>query len=164
MGARVDGDRMIIDTAGFIHWPHDRIRGAMVSASQVAEIERHAPEVYLLLEQLDVEIAMPSEESLQLIAVIAAETGDLGGLSPVDLEVLALGLDYNREIATDDHRVQNVAEANNMAWRSVSGSGIRTKWRWKLRCLGCRREWQDSELEDGEICSDCGSRVRLVRS
>ena len=69
---------MIIDTAGFIHWPHDRIRGAMVSASQVAEIERHAPEVYLLLEQLDVVIAMPSEESLQRIAVIAAETGDLG--------------------------------------------------------------------------------------
>ena len=109
MGARVDGDRMIIDTAGFIHWPHDRIRGAMVSASQVTEIERHAPEVYLLLEQLDVEIAMPSEESLQRIAVIAAETGDLGGLSPVDLEVLALGLEHNREIATDDHRVQNLS-------------------------------------------------------
>ena len=58
---------------------------------------------------------MPSEESLQRIAVIAAETGDLGGLSPVDLEVLALGFEHNREIATDDHRVQNVAEANNMA-------------------------------------------------
>ena len=164
MGTRADEDRMIIDTAGFMHWPHDRIRGAMVSTSQVAEIERHAPEVYLLLGQLDVEISMPSEESLQQIAAIAAETGDLGGLSPVDLEVLALGLEHNREIATDDHRVQNVAEANNMAWRSVSGSGIRTKWRWKLRCLGCKREWQDSRLKDGEICGDCGSRVRLVRS
>ena len=78
MGARADGDRMIIDTAGFMYWPHDRIKGGMVSTSQVAEIERHAPEVYLLLGQLDVEIAMPSKESLQQITIIAAETGDLG--------------------------------------------------------------------------------------
>ena len=41
----------------------------------------------------------------------------------MDLDVLALGLEQDCEIATDDHRVQNVAEASGMAWTTVSGNG-----------------------------------------
>ena len=156
---------MIIDTAGFIHWPHDRIRGCTISSSQLREIERHAPATYLLLDQLDVRVATPSREGLKQIEEIAARTGDLGGLSPVDLDVLALGLEQDCEIATDDHRVQNVAEASGMAWITVSGNGISSNWTWKLKCVGCRREWGDLGPDPKiEECGDCGSKVRLVRS
>ena len=156
---------MIIDTAGFMYWPHDRIRGCTISSSQLVEIERHAPATYLLLDQLEIRIETPSRESLKQIEEVAARTGDLGGLSPVDLDVLALGLDHDCEIATDDHRVQNVAESIGMAWTTVSGSGISSNWTWKLKCVGCRREWGDSgPVPKKEVCGDCGSKVRLVRS
>ena len=155
--------RMIIDTAGFIHWPQTESEVAG-PVSQLRETE-HAPATYLLLDQLDVRVATPSREGLKQIEEIAARTGDLGGLSPVDLDVLALGLEQDCEIATDDHRVQNVAEASGMAWTTVSGNGISSNWTWKLKCVGCRREWGDLGPDPKiEECGDCGSKVRLVRS
>ena len=155
---------IVIDTAGFIHWPHDRLRGCIISVLQLPEIEKHAPNNFVLLDQLDVRVKSPEPDSLDAVLRMASTTGDLGGLSKVDLEVLALGHQLDCEIATDDHRMQNVASANGINWMPVSGAGISKTWLWRYICQGCKKEWSKGQgILDGGVCDVCGSDVRLLK-
>ena len=108
---------MIVDTAGFIHWPHERLRGCTVASSQMREIERHSPSIHLLMDQLEINILTPKDDDLRHIENLARSTGDITGLSPVDIDVLAVAIGAGGDIATDDHRVQNVAESAGITYQ-----------------------------------------------
>ena len=154
---------MIVDTAGFIHWPHERLRGCTIASSQLREIERHSPSNHLLIDQLEINILTPESDDLRHIENLARSTGDINGLSPVDIDVLAVAVRAGDDIATDDHRVQNVAESAGIAWVPVIGKGISEKWNWVRKCRGCGRIWPNEPGIVSDECSDCGSKIRLVR-
>ena len=154
---------MIVDTAGFIHWPHERLRGCTVASSQIREIERHSPSMHLLIEQLEINILTPGDDDLRHVENLARATGDINGLSPVDLDVLALAVGEGGNIATDDHRIQNVAESAGIPWIPVIGKGISEKWDWIRKCRGCGKTWPKIPDIISNECSDCGSEIRLVR-
>ena len=154
---------MIVDTAGFIHWPQERLRGCTVASSQIKEIEKHSPGMHILLDQLEINILTPDNDDLKRIENLAKATGDINGLSPVDLDVLALAMSIDGGIATDDHRVQNVAESAGIYWIPVIGEGISEKWDWIMKCRGCGKIWPSEMDIVSRECDDCGSEIRLVR-
>ena len=98
---------------------------------------------------------------------LAVTTGDMAGLSPVDLELLALTIERAATLVTDDYRLQNLCERGGLPWLSVTMEGISALWSWELRCTGCGAvlpspEGPNSSRELGE-CADCGSALRLSR-
>ncbi|MEE3269975.1 MAG: hypothetical protein VX204_02545 [Candidatus Thermoplasmatota archaeon] len=157
----------VLDTAALLAWPVERMRGGLVVPGQRSELLRISPDRELILEAAELIWQIPSEDSLGNARVLAQTTGDIAGLSGVDLEILALAMESNSTLVTDDYRLQNLCELAGIAWSSVATEGIRSMWSWDLRCTGCASiiAAPESTLPDGNLgnCRECGSELVLRR-
>ena len=100
----------VLDTAALIAWPLERMRGSLVVHSQRAELSRISPDREIILDAAGLEWASPSSSAITRASDLATATGDMAGLSPVDLELLALTIERTATLATDDYRLQNLCE------------------------------------------------------
>ena len=161
-------DRFVVDTSALLSWPLTELNGAIIVQSQVKELERHSPTRAEMVEAVGVIISEPNGDSISSASVEAMGTGDMGGLSITDLHLVALAYERNCVLVTDDYRMQNLAERMGIRWESVNSDGISQFWTWKLKCLGCGREYDSPETPAkrkgllGE-CIDCGSKLKLKR-
>lgn len=105
-------------------------------------------------------VRTPSKGARDRVAEAAAETGDDQRLSAPDRDVLALALDVDGAVATDDYSIQNVAEVLGLGYRTVSQEGIDEVWTWVERCTACGRTVE----EEVDVCPICGSELETVRS
>jgi len=131
-----------------------------VPPSVVAELRRHglgARLEYLLASRLSV--SSPSPGSLARVDAAAQETGDSGRLSPADRDVLALALDLEAEVVSDDYSIQNVADLLQVPVRRMEERGIRARFTWRYRCTGCAKAYERPQPR----CEVCGAPVRSVR-
>lgn len=157
----------VLDTAALLAWPVERLRGGLVVPGQRSELLRISPDRGLILEAADLIWATPSEEAINRASELATTTGDMAGLSAVDLEILALALERGAILVTDDYRLQNLCEIAGITWSSVTTEGIRSMWSWDLRCTGCGSilPVPESPSPDRDLgnCRECGSRLMLGR-
>ena len=93
----------VLDTAALLAWPVERLRGGLVVPGQRSELLRISPDRGLILEAADLIWATPSEEAINRASELATTTGDMAGLSAVDLEILALALERSAILVTDDY-------------------------------------------------------------
>ncbi len=105
-------------------------------------------------------ILAPEPKYVERVKEIAKRTGDLEVLSPVDVEVIALALQENATILTDDYAIQNVASHLGVKWVGVHQSGITEKRKWKWRCESCGRYYSKYYPS----CPVCGGKLRRVRA
>jgi UPF0271 protein len=102
----------------------------------------------------------PSEGARSDVLDVAHETGDDARLSAADRDVLALALDVDGGVATDDYSIQNVAEVLGVVYQGVSQDGIDEVWEWVEQCTACGRTVE----EDVDVCPVCGGGLETVRS
>ncbi len=100
-----------------------------------------------------------SRESLQRVEEAAKRTGDDTRLSPVDMTVLALALDVNGTIWSDDYSIQNVARVLGVEFKPVGMKGIQKVVKWNYKCTGCGK-WYKEKYPD---CPICGSPLKGCR-
>ena len=159
----------VLDTAALLHWPVERCRGGIVAFSQQEELLRVDEQRSMLMESASLNWQVPLEVALQRAREIASETGDLPRLSEVDLDVLALAIDQNLPLITDDYRMKNVARKAGIPVEGVLTKGGKKQWKWILRCIGCRAEEdvplnaKQSKKDDAQLCDRCGSPMKLKR-
>jgi UPF0271 protein len=103
----------------------------------------------------------PSRESIDDVARVAIEIGDLPKLSEADLAVLALALELSSEgyevtVISDDYSVQNVALALNLA---TVGATVRKAGllKWIYYCPACGAAY---ERCDSRVCPRCGTELK----
>lgn len=112
---------------------------------------------YLL--EVSLKVLMPKNESIQIIKKGAEKTGDIGRLSPADIEILALAKEMNATLLTDDYSIQNLAKELKINYKGIDIKEIEKKIYWKYRCKGCGKYWNELYRS----CPICGSKVRTVR-
>ena len=112
-----------------------------------------------LLAEISIEIVEPSSSNVERVREAAEKTGDIGRVSTTDMDILALALDIDAIILTDDYSVQNLAKHLGIDYRSGVEKGIKKEFEWHWRCRGCGRFF-DKEMVD---CPICGSGLRSVR-
>ena len=100
-----------------------------------------------------------SKESLARVEEAARKSGDLGRLSPVDMTVLALALDVDGTIWSDDYSIQNVARIIDIGFKPVGMKGIQKVVKWNYQCIGCKKWYKEKMAE----CPICGSQMRACR-
>jgi len=110
-----------------------------------------------------VELAMlkvvsPSRYNTKLVVKAAKETGDFHSLSNVDIEILALALQMNAIIITDDYAIQNVAAHLGLEFEGLHQKKIKEKRKWKWRCTSCGRYYNEYH----EVCPVCGGKLKRV--
>ena len=100
-----------------------------------------------------------TEASMEKVREVARKSGDLGRLSPVDISVLALALDLEGTIWSDDYSIQNVASIMGIGFRAVGMQGIKKVAKWNYQCIGCKK-WYKEKMPD---CPICGSAMKACR-
>ena len=100
-----------------------------------------------------------SAESMDKVREEARKSGDLGRLSPVDLTVIALGLDLDGVVYSDDYSIENVCTRLGIQYRPVGTGGIRKVETWNYQCIGCKK-WFKEKMDE---CPICGSPMKAHR-
>jgi len=107
-----------------------------------------------ILRETGLQVMDPDRESVIRVREIAVKRGEAEGLSPTDIEVLALALQLQACIMSDDYALQNVARSMSIIVLPIRQKGAKNI-RWKFRCSGCGRYY----TEPGE-CKVCGAIIQ----
>ena len=158
----------VLDTGALISWPIIRLNGCYAIPSQKMELCKIYPEKEIEIESAKLIWINPDERSLKIATDLAIETGDMAGLSEIDLGILALSINLKSTLVTDDYRLQNLAEKAGLEWKTVSTKGIKEIWKWELRCVACKKMYPQPEKpnqkkSDWGECGDCGSKLKLKK-
>ena len=159
----------VLDTAALLHWPPDRLNDGVCAPSQRVELERLSPARAMLVEAVNIEWRPVSKAAMEQAVAAATVSGDLPRLSDVDLDVLALALEANAVLYTDDYRMQNTHKLAGGAVEAVVNVASKHVWIWEQRCTGCGAV----SAVDGEVkrskhdvvgeCRVCGSALKVKR-
>lgn len=97
----------------------------------------------------DVEIRSPSKESLERVESKSSKVG--AATSEADEMLLALAMDLDAVLVTDDMDLQNLALHLDADFESYMGDEVDRKLSWKRVCENCGAE------TDSGSCPRCGS-------
>ena len=78
----------VADTSALLAWPPVKVSEAFAVPSQLEEVAKFSPERGLLFDSQGPKLVQPSQSSIQAARDASAKTGDLSGLSPIDIEIL----------------------------------------------------------------------------
>ena len=106
-----------------------------------------------------VSVLAPGAAARERVRAASEDTGDAHRLSPTDRELLALALDVEGTLVTDDYSIQNLCRKLGLPYEPVLAPGIQETWQWSYRCTGCGRTWPDWHEE----CPTCGSPLKTAR-
>jgi UPF0271 protein len=132
---------------------------AYVTPGVLRELEKFGDKRADLWGEL-LKVSEPLPATLRKVMDAASRTGDSTRISPTDAEVLALALDLQATVLTDDYSLQNVAAYLGIPYRAVGLRGIKEIRKWRWRCTGCGKVF-DKEHPD---CPICGSKLKSTLS
>jgi UPF0271 protein len=111
------------------------------------------------LKEAFLKVSVPKENSIKKVQEVAEITGDISRLSETDIEVIALALELEAKILTDDYSIQNLARVLNIQYQTGVEKGIKEVFEWTYKCIGCARIYTEEEPS----CPICGSELKQVR-
>jgi len=97
-------------------------------------------------------VEAPGKGSLLRVEEAATRTGDTGVLSPTDRDLLALALEQEGTVVTDDFALQNTARDLGIPVAPILQRRAR-KVRWRFRCPGC-----GATADAPGSCPVCGAK------
>ena len=106
-------------------------------------------------------ICSPSEDFMENVEGAARKTGDDLRLSYADRVLLALALQEEGCIISDDYSVQNLAQVLGIPLKKGIQKGIARVIRWQKKCRGCGKLFEEGSKE--KDCPVCGSDLKVVR-
>jgi len=104
-------------------------------------------------------IRAPGERYLEDVRKKVLDTGDM--LSNADMSVIALAIELDAVLVSDDYGVQNLASSLGLDVVSARTDGIANRFSWAWKCAGCGKRYRSG---DKKTCNVCGSPLkRYVR-
>ena len=106
------------------------------------------------------QIRDPSDENITIVTDASIKTGDNSTISKQDVSIIALALENNSELITDDFAVTNVAKQLKIKTSSLMTEGISTVGKWISYCSMCGKEFSKQKE-----CPICGNKLnrKLVK-
>jgi endoribonuclease Nob1 len=123
---------------------------------EVKHIKKSHGAIEALIESNNLQIVNSDRKSIQKVVATARETGDYAKLSGADISIIALALQLEIVLVTNDYAVSNVATILKIPVKSVAGKGIRQTRRWIAYCSACGRAFGPNAKE----CRLCGNSLR----
>jgi UPF0271 protein len=123
---------------------------------EVKHIKRSHGAIEALLESNNLQILNLDTKSIKKVVAAARRTGDYTKLSEADISIIALALQLEIVLVTDDFAVANVATTLKIPVKSVASKGITHTRKWIAYCSACSRAFGPNAKE----CRLCGNRLR----
>jgi UPF0271 protein len=121
---------------------------------EIKHIKKNHNALEILLDSKRLIIQEPKEEFLRKVRNAAEKTGDLNNLSQEDISCIALSLELDTELISDDFAVSNVAQQIGITTKPIMTKGIKTVGKWIHYCPACGISSKKS------ICPNCGNKLR----
>ena len=122
---------------------------------EIKHIKKNHDAIGTLLETNRLKIREPSKESTDAAIKAAKNTGDFPQLSKQDISIIALCIEMNGEIISDDFAISNVIKNLDLKISPIMTKGIRDVGKWVHYCPGCR-----TNQANGKECPVCGTPLK----
>jgi endoribonuclease Nob1 len=123
---------------------------------EVKHIKKSQGAIEVLLESNSLQILNPDKKSIEKVFSAARRTGDYLRLSEADISIIALALQLEVPLITDDYAVANVATTMKIPVKSLATRGITHTRKWMTYCSACGRTFGATAKE----CRLCGNALR----
>ena len=122
---------------------------------EIRHIKKNHDALGILIETKRLTIIEPEKEYTDLVIKMSKATGDFNQLSKEDMSTIALCLQINGELITDDFAVSNVAQNLGLNVSPIMTLGIKDVGNWVHYCPGCHKNFSKSTE-----CPICGNQLR----
>ena len=123
---------------------------------EIKHIKKNHDALNVLVETKRLEILDPEKGYITKVLAKAKETGDFQNLSKGDISVIALCLQIDGELVTDDYAISNTAKQLNLNVIPIMTKGITHVKDWVYFCPGCEKIF--SEISQCPVCGTNLSR------
>ena len=123
--------------------------------NEIKHIKKHHNAVNTLIELGRLELIEPEKQFVEKVIQKSKQTGDFQELSKEDVSIIALSLQLNANLVTDDFAVSNVAKQLEINILPLMTSGISKTLQRSLYCPGCQKEF-----DSGKNCPVCDTRLQ----
>ena len=123
--------------------------------NEIEHIKKDHSAIQILIETKRLMICDPEHQFVITANNAAKKSGDIPNLSDEDISTIALSLQLNAELVTDDFAISNVAKNLNIKVIPVMTDGIKNVVTWKYYCPGCETNF--SKITE---CPRCGNRLK----
>lgn len=160
----VDAHRAILDASAFYAGiPFGSLEPYCTTPQvydEISHIKKEQDAISTLVDVGRLAIYSPDNAYVRQVRDLAQKAGDMPQLSDADISIIALALQIEQNIITDDYAVSNTARHLGLSVSPVMTLGIKVVGTWRYRCPACRMR-----RPAGDRCDICGSvlRRRLVR-
>lgn len=122
---------------------------------EIKHIKKNHDALGTLLETNRLKIREPDSQSTSAATKAAKDTGDFQQLSKQDISIIALCIEMNGEIISDDFAISNVARNLDLKISPIMTTGIKDVGKWVHYCPGCR-----TNHSSGRECPMCGTQLK----
>lgn len=122
---------------------------------EIKHIKKNHDALGTLLETNRLKIREPGVESMKSAVEKSKDTGDFPQLSKPDISIIALGIEMNGEIISDDFAISNVAKNLGLKVSPIMTKGIKVVGKWIHYCPGCK-----ISHSRGKKCPICGTPLK----
>jgi len=122
---------------------------------EIKHIKKNHDALGILLEANKLKIRDSDKESTEAAIKAAKDTGDFPQLSKQDISIIALCIEMNGEIISDDFAISNVAKNLSLKISPIMTQGIKDVGKWIHYCPGCRT----NHINKKE-CPMCGTPLK----
>ena len=122
---------------------------------EIKHIKKNQDVLGTLLETNRLKIREPNKESTEAAIKAAKDTGDFPQLSKQDISIIALCIEMNGEIISDDFAISNVIKNLGLKISPIMTQGIKDVGKWVHYCPGCRTNHTNKKE-----CPMCGTPLK----
>ncbi len=122
---------------------------------EIKHIKKDHDAISILIETKRLMVSDPEDKFTAAAKDAAKKSGDFPNLSQEDISIIALSLQLEAELITDDFTVSNVAKNLNLRVIPIMTSGIKNVVTWVYYCQGCRTNF--SKITE---CPNCGNKLK----
>lgn len=122
---------------------------------EIKHIKKNQDVLGTLLETNRLKIREPDGDATKAAISAAKDTGDYPQLSKQDLSIIALCIELEGEIISDDFAISNVAKNIGLKISPIMTQGIRDVGRWVHYCPGCK-----TSHKTGKECPMCATPLK----
>lgn len=148
--------KFVLDSSAFIagFLPEEDEYFTIYGVIKELEDEQSKERLSYFLNSGKIKIKEPNAETVEEVSKKSQISGD--NLSLTDIKLIALAIDLNSTIISEDYGIQNVSSIMKVKSKSIREAGIKKIINWEYYCIGCRRIYSKQK----EICQDCGSIIK----
>ena len=140
--------------AGIPFVSNDSFMTTSIVYEEIQHIKAKQGALEMLQQTNRLQIRDPSEENIIIVTDASIKTGDNSTISKQDVSIIALALENNIELITDDFAVTNVARQLKIQTLPLMTQGIDTIGKWISYCSMCGKEFSKQKE-----CPICGSKL-----